>query len=177
MSKRSDWDRMSKDERIKAIRPLAAKGQSAAQIAGNFLNVSRNAVIGYCVRHDIKLERGKKGFTKTRQTEIKKAAVKKPKVKQPEVIKRSESVLAFVAETVGSDRPAPDIVNLGPISKSQAFDPIEGVAPVRLEDIGARQCHWPVNGFNGFEPILCGAAASSLYCENHQRLAYAARAN
>lgn len=54
MNKR-DWAEMTSEERIKAIARLAEQGLSAGKIAAHFMGASRNAVIGYCVRHGITL--------------------------------------------------------------------------------------------------------------------------
>ncbi|EJB02927.1 hypothetical protein Rleg9DRAFT_1742 [Rhizobium leguminosarum bv. trifolii WSM597] len=143
-----EWSSLDKQQRVAAIRPLAASGLSATVIANRFRGVTRNAIIGYCTRNDIVLGKGQR------------SPAKKPVVGVAPKVDREKK------------KPAPDIIALGPIAKRRAFDPIEGVTPVSLENLGARQCHWPVNGFNGHEPIFCGGAASNLYCASHTRLAY-----
>lgn len=148
-----EWALLTREERQQAIAKHAADGLSAGQIALQFTGVSRNAIIGYCKRSDIKLKNARGG---------------------------SRSAMARPApRTEAATRPAkpakPDLVALGPISRSKAFEPLAGRVPVHLADLKSFQCHWPVNALEGSEPIFCGASASSLYCTSHARLAYLPR--
>lgn len=163
MSRIPDWSKMPRDERIDAIKPLAAKGFSAGQIAREFLNASRNAIIGYCKRYNISLKNSP-GSPPDRK--------RSPKMQAR--VERAENPVVRIPAAKPA-REIPDVVALAPISKSKAFDPIEGVKPVHLENLSQKQCHWPVNGLEGIEPIFCGITTRHLYCSSHQRLAYVPR--
>ncbi|MDH6273622.1 hypothetical protein M2311_003712 [Rhizobium leguminosarum] len=148
------WSELSREQRLEAIRPMAASGLSANMIAKRFTGVSRNAIIGLCVRNKIALGKGQ-----TNPASVSAARNRAAKRAQAPKVDRVQ-------------KPAPDMVDLGPIAKSRAFDPLDGVAPVSLENLGAKSCHWPVNGFKGHEPIFCGVSTANLYCTSHSRLAY-----
>lgn len=174
MTARPDWTNLTKDERVEAIKPLAQRGLSAAKIAENFRNVSRNAIIGYCTRHSISLRNAAR--TPRCSRKAKNISSKAPaRTADLTVLPGSEPRLAYVEETTAIEKPAPDIVALVSISKTRAFEPIAGIEPVRLENLGANRCHWPVNGLQGIEPIFCGGLAPDTYCKSHERLAYAPR--
>ncbi|NEH72312.1 GcrA family cell cycle regulator [Rhizobium leguminosarum] len=169
MSNYPEWSSLSKEQRIEMIRRLAASGLSSGLMANRFIGVSRNGIIGYCKRYGIKLGQG--------QPLPSKQVVRK-ETHQKKVVRRANDIPPSVIPhkpTNTAARPVPDIVALGPVAKSRAFDPIDGVAPVSLENLGAHRCHWPVNGFNGHEPIFCGATSPNLYCTPHARLAYLPR--
>lgn len=168
----STWQTMTSEERREKVSKLANDGFSAGMIAQQIPGATRNSVMGYVQRFKISLARQArrvatpKDRVASRKNRMERAAPPKPKSGTP-----------IVVEVVRQVAPAtpPDILALAPISRSAAFLPLDGVRPVLLENIGARQCHWPVNGLEGFEPVLCGAPADHLYCNNHKRLAYMPR--
>ncbi|MBX4883995.1 hypothetical protein HJA90_10415 [Rhizobium bangladeshense] len=171
MSTYPDWLTLSKEQRIEAIKPLVAKGFSASIIANRFRNVTRNAIIGYLTRYNIKRGKSQAKPAGTSKTSAK-AATTTTTARRAHEEPDHQSAIPYKAKTESSVKAVPDMIALEPIAKSRAFDPIDGVPPVRLENLGARQCHWPVNGLHGHEPIFCGARASNLYCTSHERLAY-----
>lgn len=171
-----DWAVASKEERQATIAKYAAAGLSANQIALQFTGVTRNAIIGYCKRYDIKLHGALK-----RSGAVGRAVTSSPPLREP----KREPVAT--TKDVKPGRPKMEIVSgepiyrtaalasaaLAPVSRSRAFEPLVGHVPVLLADIGPRQCHWPVNGLEGAEPIFCGASTSSVdatYCPHHSRL-------
>ncbi len=158
MSDRPKWEELSRPERVRRVSKLAEQGLSTAQIAQRFEGVSRNAIIGVCHRYKITLARAQS----QREPAYKVAADRKQRQAKAAKKLSSVSIKAIPA----------DIVDLDPISKADAFSPIKGAEPVLLENLGAHQCHWPVSGFAGTEPLLCGMNAASLYCQSHTRLAY-----
>lgn len=168
----STWQTMTADERREKIAKLANDGFSAGMIAKHISGATRNSVMGYIARFKIPLSRQSRSLSTlqeraaSRKSQIDRASAAKPK-----------SATASVFQAVRPTAPAnsPDVLALAPISRSAAFLPLDGVRPVLLENIGARQCRWPVNGIEGIEPILCGAPADHLYCNNHKRLAYMPR--
>jgi hypothetical protein len=161
-----DWTEMTKEQRIEKLKPLVSEGLSAGQIAMHFGNCSRNAVIGYLSRHDV----GYIGKGRTGQP-VKVAKL----VKKPVPARKSVPALPPIEQPKPVAKVIPDFADLGPIAKGSAFLPIDGVKPVHLTDLGRQQCHWPVNGLDGNEPIFCGAPSSKTYCTSHQRLAYQPR--
>jgi hypothetical protein len=168
MSAVLDWKTLSKDEKFGIVRKLAeVDGLSGGQIAGQFVNASRNSVLSFVDRYDIKLAR------KHGQHEVVRV-----KTTPATTVRKGSSPagkFAFGRTHAPPAKPVPDIVALAPISKSRAFDPIDGVDPVHLDSLTGRQCHWPVSGLEGNEPLFCGASASNIYCTSHERLAYVPR--
>lgn len=161
-----DWTEMTKEQRIEKLKPLVGEGLSAGQIAMHFGNCSRNAVIGYLARHDV----GYKGKGRTGRP-VKAAKLVRAPARAPKPLMDIPSI----ERAKPAVNPAPDLVDLGPIAKGNAFLPINGIEPVHLTDLGRQQCHWPVNGLDGNEPIFCGAPSLKTYCTSHQRLAYQPR--
>ncbi len=168
-----DWATLSKEQRIIAIRPMAANGLSAGIIAKRFTGASRNAIIGYCERYGITLGKGQpRRVEKTKGSRGRPKKAQAAKVAAKAITAVEKAVVPYAPEKSATPKVAPDIADLGPLSKSRAFDPIDGIKPVSLENLGAHSCHWPVNGFNGHEPLFCGVSTSKLYCASHARLAY-----
>lgn len=50
-----DWKTATEAEKIDVLVPLAEQGASAGEMAQHFLNATRNATLGFCVRRKIKL--------------------------------------------------------------------------------------------------------------------------
>ena len=77
---------------------------------------------------------------------------------------------------VGADKPMPcqPEPDSRPPDRQRAFEPMPGCEPVTLFDLSPMQCRWPVNGFDGDEPIFCGqfCERDEAYCAFHQRIAY-----
>lgn len=54
MSHLPNWKNLTKQERIEMIHPCLKLGYSASQIANKFYDCTRNAIIGYIDRHDLR---------------------------------------------------------------------------------------------------------------------------
>lgn len=195
MTRFPDWRAMGNEEKIVILREHAKNGLSSGQIAAQFQYASRSAVCGFMHRNDIPLK--SQGRAATRLS-IAGAKVKQPRPHPGNIARKAASRkfdpgLKFgkqqltetkpkkahaapvpKAEIASAKGPAPDLAALEPISRARAFDPLPGLSPVLLTDIKPNQCHWPVNGLDGSEPIFCGGHASHLYCSSHARLSYKA---
>ncbi|MGT2467410.1 GcrA family cell cycle regulator [Mesorhizobium atlanticum] len=57
-------------------------------------------------------------------------------------------------------------------TRESYFLPLPDSVPVDLADMEGGECHWPVNGLYGKEPIYCGRPADGAYCREHHRIAY-----
>ncbi len=166
------WQIMTAEERREKISKLANDGFSAGMIAQQIPGATRNSVMGYVQRFKIQLSRQSRRVS----TPLERAVSRKNQVARAmEARPKSEAVADVQAARPAAPVTPPDIVALMPISRSAAFLPLDGVRPILLENIGAGQCHWPVNGIEGIEPILCGASADHLYCNSRKRLAYMPR--
>lgn len=159
------WQGMNAEDRIKKIAKLAFDGLSAREIAQQIPGATRNGVMGYVQRSDIKLARQSRSVSTPKD----RARTRKVQIERAVSAKQVQSMRPVPAS------PSRDTGSLTPISRSRAFEPIDGFNPVHLEHLGSKQCHWPVNGLDGLQPIFCGASADRLYCNNHERLAYAPR--
>lgn len=167
----STWQIMTAEERREKIAKLAHDGFSAGMIAQQIPGATRNSVMGYVQRFKISLARQVRRVATPKdraasRKKIERATAPKPKAETSAVVQAARPAAPATPQ---------DILALAPISRSAAFLPLDGVRPVLLENMGARQCHWPVNGLEGFEPIFCGAPADHLYCKSHKRLAYMPR--
>ncbi|UDF29336.1 UNVERIFIED_ORG: hypothetical protein LHK14_17760 [Roseateles sp. XES5] len=173
MSRLPDWSKLNKEERTAALRPLVSQGLSANAIALQFSNASRNAVISQCSRCGLKLARGlKRGSWRAEPEKPKPKAAKRAPNRTSQAEPAKAEIAPVPRQTLQAVKPA---VVPAPIARAKAFEPLIGVAPVHLADLGALQCHWPVNGHDGIHPIFCGASASETYCTSHARLAYLPR--
>lgn len=190
MSRFPDWNAVGKEEKIVILREHAKNGLSAGQIAAQFQYASRSAVCGFMHRNDIPLKsqaaatRASKAGTKVKQPRphpgniARKAASRKydpglkfGKQKPTETTpKKVHAAPVPKAGTASAKEPASDLNAVEAISRTRAFDPLPGLSPVLLTDLQSNECHWPVNGLDGSEPIFCGAHAPRLYCDTHTRL-------
>lgn len=167
----STWQIMTAEERREKVSKLAKDGFSAGMIAQQIPGATRNAVMGYVQRFKISLSRQVRRVATPKE----RAASRKSQIDRAVAVKPKAETVRAATPAIPVAATPPDIAALAPISRSAAFLPLDGIRPVLLENIGARQCHWPVNGLEGIEPILCGASADHLYCNSHKRLAYVPR--
>ncbi|CAN7299777.1 hypothetical protein LJR221_001482 [Agrobacterium tumefaciens] len=166
------WQQMTSEERREKVAKLADNGFSAGRIAQAIPGATRNSVMGYVQRFKIRLSRQSRSLSTLQE----RAASRKIQIERATAVKpKSETAAVFQPVRPAAPATSPDILALAPISRSAAFLPIDGVRPVLLENLGKLQCHWPVNGLEGIEPIFCGAPADDLYCNNHKRIAYMPR--
>ncbi|MCV9960777.1 GcrA family cell cycle regulator [Pararhizobium sp. BT-229] len=160
------WSDIPKEERLQRVREFAKKGLSANQIACEFQGISRNAIIGFMHRNDIPLTR-KRGDNRVE------AAAANRKAAGQSAPKATPAKVLAKRETSFRKTPAPELAPLK-IARKHAFNPLPGVAPMRIEDLPVMgRCRWPVNGEDGREGIFCGSATSPVaatYCHTHQHL-------
>lgn len=132
-----------------ACRKLAATGLTTREIALQIPGRTRNAVIGHCHRENISV-----GAYKTPN--------KIPKARPEELVKRIKKLRAKA--------PAPKV--LQPIKLKVLVNPDpprEGL--LRLDEIHARGCRWPVSRDAEGEWLLCSAprgAGDLAYCTQHR---------
>lgn len=91
-----EWRKMGIEEKLPIVAKLAREGMSASQIAKHFSDISRNSIIGFCHRNDIKLL-GKQGWgrvNESRVSDLKKSAQKgrppKPAARPPRIERPAE---------------------------------------------------------------------------------------
>lgn len=190
---RTLWADLPRDRKLALCRALAAKGLSsskmAAEISRKHGHVTRNAVIGMCNRHGIKLPNGRafsngSGPTKSAGRKAKPkgrqspgAAETRPKdTPSSRTRTRKEVFNAFemrperesAAEAEGLSKA--DRAELG--SKS-----LRPGGALSLADLGPRTCRWPVWSFHDKPEgggSYCGASCETedSYCSGHKQLAY-----
>ena len=185
MSGRPDWQTMPRDERDRLLHELAVdQGLSAAQIAARFTNASRNAVIGRIHRA---AQRGQKVVLAKRSSAKGRLAAPSGAAAPAFVAEPASVFVADRAPVRGGNVPQlpmrkpkqaakvrpPIDFDVKEIRK-RAFDPLSGQEPVHLESLKRNSCRWPVSGYLGRAPLMCGAslAPDSVYCGVHTALAY-----
>lgn len=52
-----DWAALEHKQKIALLRPMVSQGMSSVEIAEQFSGASRSAIIGYCYRNDLRLDR------------------------------------------------------------------------------------------------------------------------
>ena len=164
-------DNLWPEARIKKLLALLAKGKSSAEIAKALgKSVTRNAVLGKI--HRLKLA-GELGAP------YKAAKPEKPKddpavAKAKRVLARQHRVsYGFGAAAVPSLSTPPREL------KATEYDAIDPSTPglLRMMDLRAHHCRWPLNNALGGEYYFCGDKRQGLrpYCEKHVAIAYDGR--
>lgn len=168
------WSGLTAEEKDAIIRPLWSNGQSASQIAAEFIGATRNAVIGRIARGKMPARKNPGAKTKSerrksllgmrealgeRQKELKlKTAPKKP-------VRLPMASPAFVSYV-----PEPEPVRAGAYNPvTDLRPPLPGVAPISILDLPMRTgtlCRFPVQG--GY---CGGASGDNVYCEAHSAFA------
>jgi len=193
-----DWTGLSTSERDKLLDGFCKQGMTSSQIALQFVNCSRNAVVGRVHRlqaqgKNIRLggyqhnsPRGKK-----KEPSATRAKVTKP---SPRVIENPEPP-ARTPERDGARAARPSVApSMNPASadvsafmdqlfspaltanqkRDLSFTPLPGTKPTA--DPTTHECRWPVNGTFGSDPLHCGLPSAPLgYCETHRQIAYIPR--
>ncbi len=158
------------DERIALLTKLWTEGYTASQIAGQFGDVTRNAVIGKVHRLGLS---GRAATSRFRPARMKVRT--RPKAPAPHTHMHyptmGNAALAPVAEVMEKTRTAPF---LRPVPR-----PAEAAAPaccdrVSLLDLPEYGCRWPVGDPEHEDFGFCGArkADGFSYCEHHAKVAY-----
>lgn len=143
------------DDRVEKLKKLYAEGHSASIIANRLGNVSRNAVIGKCLRLGLPPRRSTVNMTSNSRAMRKRMA---PKPKTP-----------FVRQHTFQPRP------VYPVRQDVPLDNPVDIARVSFEAMDSKcHCRWPVGdprksdfGFCGHQPVL-----GQPYCEAHLRRAF-----
>lgn len=151
------WAEMTREQRISAIQARWTTC-SMGVIARELQAPSRSAVIGLVHRA---IPRAERPFQRPTMT-LGRPASAKPKAERKPRVKREPKPAAPVS-------PVP--IDGTPIGKyDAAFKPLEGSAPIRIEDHREGQCRWPVDigGHTFF--CGCGVAESARYCHTHNTL-------
>ncbi|MEM8838862.1 MAG: GcrA family cell cycle regulator [Pseudomonadota bacterium] len=151
------WRVMSKDERIAAIREGVRDGLSAAQIAARLKDVSRNAIIGYARRNQLRLA-NPPAAKRSRPARI----------ARPPALKLAPSL----KEAREPDRePAMPEDLLKPDKRRVAGEP--DLQPLTtFRDLEDDQCSWVrrEDDSNGFETPMCGRKRDNgRWCAYHQK--------
>ena len=173
--RKRDWDQAA----MQKAANLWRKGWPTSRIAVE-LGVSRNAIVGIAGRNrDLFPNRsGSPGV-----------GAAKPMPRQPEADirppdrQRQNEPSSHRKTTVDPASQATDTTGKLPVrtkdpaprvDRHHPFEPMPGCEPVTLVDLSPMQCRWPVNGFDGDEPIFCGQCCErdETYCVFHQRIAY-----
>lgn len=138
---------MTTDERKEAVRPLIEEHMASTQIARHFANVTRNAIIGFCHRHDIVLPNG---VPKDGRKTVRSATPAKQKPKRaapPKPIRNTASKpVVQIDQAQATETSVPFIVAV-----------TEG------------RCKWPLWDDDQTIGNCCGAPRADVgsYCEHH----------
>jgi len=203
MSHLHDWTGMSTEERDILLEAFCKQGLTSSKIALQFVNCSRNAVVGRVHRLQAQGKKIRLGGYQSNSPRSKKrkpvdtqAEAAKPDllvIENPKLAKKSREydhsldalpLIVTVEPKVGSL--SADVASfidqaLSPTltadqRRDMSFQPLPGVAFISQLDLSSNTCRWPVNGTFGREPIHCGAPCiPHTYCEAHRRLAYTPR--
>lgn len=154
------------DEAVEALKRLALEGRSASVIAQTLGATSRNAVIGKANRIGIKLSGGGRAFAlcaapiQMYPTQSKASPRGKPSPG------KQRSAVALTRDPRFDRRE----------KASSSFDEAEvkEMRRVRLEEIRAFACRWPLGDPTSGDFAYCGleAAQGRPYCAGHSRMAY-----
>lgn len=165
MKKRTDiWP----PARVKRMLALLARGKSSAEIAKALgPPITRSAVLGKI--HRLKLA-GKLGAP------YKAAKPEKPK-EDPAVAKAKRVLARQHRLSYGFGAAALPTVSVPPRElEMTAYDAIDPRTPglLRIEDLKAHHCRWPLNNALGGEYYFCGDKRKGArpYCEKHVAIAY-----
>jgi GcrA cell cycle regulator len=152
------------DERIEKLKNLWSEGLSASQIAGRLGGVTRNAVIGKVHRLGLQLNdaphKHHPRMTTTQRSASRRGVVPKPKSaskKRPSKTAAIEGPI-FVPDT--------ELVVTTP----------HDVPRKSLQDLGDRDCKWPVGDPHGHDFGFCGQrqVPGRPYCDHHMTRAFRA---
>ncbi|MEM8798177.1 MAG: GcrA family cell cycle regulator [Pseudomonadota bacterium] len=153
------WRDMSKDERIAAIREGVRDGLSAAQIAARLKYVSRNAIIGYARRNQLRLA-NPPAAKRSRPARIARLPV----------LKLAPNFGEERAPEPGREPVMPEDL-LKPDKRRVAAEP--DLPPLTtFRDLEDDQCSWVRLGddSNGFETPMCGRKREKgRWCTFHQK--------
>ncbi len=157
MSTAVDWT----PERVNQLTKLWAAGNSAAQIAGEMGNVTRNAVIGKIHRLGLGGRMKVNGTLAPKRERSARARVRRAAHSGRRVSKVA-AVLAEIPESQPAEATSPPTASFA----------CRGVSLLELTD---ETCRWPIGdpGQPGF--VFCGnrPLTVSPYCAHHARMAYA----
>lgn len=163
----SEWT----DERVARLRELAAEGLSASLIAKELGGVSRNAIIGKCIRFGIQLGRVKhEPHVALAAPEVAAMAKKPPAIRPPRKPQRVPTVRADCTEveTISFAGPVCE-----PVDDCEP-DASGGVTLIQLMD---DSCRWPIGDPATPTFRFCGVRTANMlangpYCKHHARLAF-----
>lgn len=149
-----DWKTMDPTERLDRVKAMAAAGETASFIAGQFTNATRMSVIGLCARKKLKLM-GKPPKPPTPPKAAPKP--KKPKVEAVAPLPTVARPSRLPRETVETD----DVVPPGALSIMQ---------------LKANSCRY-IHGDPRSEHGYCGkrVKTDSSYCSEHHARVYLVR--
>ncbi|KRA00257.1 hypothetical protein ASD64_01400 [Mesorhizobium sp. Root157] len=163
-----DWQSLTTQERIEAIKAAWQPGMSAQQIASAVpCVVSRNAIIGMLDRHGDKMpgvrlravgDNGqvKGGEKKPRKSRAKPASELRRPRSAPRIAVVSPSILFDHAPSI--PLPEPEYVHGERLTVGR---------PIRM--LGHGECRWAVNDAEkGDMHLFCGAPADGPWCECHR---------
>lgn len=114
------WQKMSRDQKVKAVREYLSLGYSAASVAAEIGGVTRNAIIGFARRNSLTLAGGT-----SRPTPRPKPKLKPVRIAPPRSVTIAEPM---------------------PAAPAGAWEPLAGVAPIGIMDLAGASCRWPVDG-------------------------------
>lgn len=176
---RPSWKTMNDEQCAAFLRQQMGEGKSFGEMAAMFCDTTRNAILGK--RHRLVAKgialppanpRGgyerpiAKAKTAARPASRSLPSQKVPAPKQVPVKAVKQPVAHAIVDAQKEEAVA--------ISKSAAFLPIPGIAPIQIADLPNRlRCRWPVD-VDHERHFACGAATLSdthVYCAPHRRLA------
>jgi hypothetical protein len=146
---------MHKDQRSQIIRALkAARKMSAGMLALEFENCTRNAILGHCLRNDIKLD-----FSRGEASPLWRDGVRSQRAGKPEAVK-PKALYLVGRKAKPMQMPEPEPV------------PATSVPFVALEN---GMCRWPLwerLPSQAASAPCCGASTSEgkHYCSHHAAL-------
>ena len=165
------WDAKAVDLLIKLHREECSAAQIANKLGGG---VTRNAVLGkvHRLRGSGRL---KPAGTADGLNESNARTVSVAKSKSREIARQHKTSTGFGSAAVPS-------VVIPPLPSSVTeYDTIDPTHPglLRIMDLKAHHCRWPLNNALGGEYYFCGARTSGAkpYCETHRAVAYVAPMN
>lgn len=171
---RPSWKTMTDEQCAAFLRQQMGEGKSFGEMAAMFCDTTRNAILGK--RHRLQAKgysfpaaNPKGGYAQPAAKAKKIAAPTRrpaPAPKQVPVKAVKQPVSHAIVDAQKEEAVA--------ISKSAAFLPIPGIAPIQIADLPNRlRCRWPVD-VDHERHFACGAATLSdthVYCAPHRRLA------
>lgn len=143
-----NWLALTIPERIAIIRPLWADGQSGTEIAEQFINATRNAIIGAV--HRAKLP--------DRPTKL---------LPKHSATRKADRARAVMVRKIAAFTQPP----IEPVLNFRAPEP-DGIG-IDLLKLTANSCRWPVTHRPPHK--FCGAPGDGTYCEKHRKMAYVVR--